>query len=68
MWQNFVIKQNKKKTLLSARGAPFQGRPEATASIASRSCATATPALGSPRQNIAVKFGVEKLEWWSYGE
>jgi len=24
------------------------------------------PPLGGPRQNIAVPFGVGKLEWWGY--
>ena len=25
-----------------------------------------TPPLESPRQNIAIPFGVGKLEWWGY--
>jgi len=25
-----------------------------------------TPPLGGSRQNIAIPFGVEKLEWWGY--
>ena len=24
------------------------------------------PPLGGPRRNIAIPFGVEKLEWWGY--
>ena len=24
------------------------------------------PPLGGPRQNIAISFGVAKLEWWDY--
>jgi len=40
MWQNFVIKQNIKKHFCLHAAPPFQGCPEATASIASRSCAT----------------------------
>ena len=25
-----------------------------------------TPPLGGPRRNIAIRFGVEKLEWFDY--
>jgi len=25
-----------------------------------------TPPLGGSRRNIAIPFGVEKLEWWGY--
>jgi len=25
-----------------------------------------TPPLGGPRRNIAIIFGIEKLEWWGY--
>ena len=25
-----------------------------------------TPLLGCPHQNIAIQFGMEKLEWWGY--
>jgi len=24
------------------------------------------PVKGGPRQNIAIPFGMEKLEWWGY--
>jgi len=25
-----------------------------------------TPPLGGPRRNVAIPFGMGKLEWWSY--